>query len=184
MRQGCILSGVEQSPLHTRLEAAAGDRTYRMLGELTGVHPENVRRYMQGQSPSVQFLTGFCSALGVSATWLLTGHGPMLAADVKGHVLKSAAASDLLGAMAGQLEAMRSRLERVELYVQTLETRLRADRAGDSPRGAFREVKPLDAAVGHPPHAMGSADGQHAATGSAVDRIAAAVTKRPSPPAH
>ena len=50
------------SPLHERLLAAVGDRTYRRVGEITSTHPETVRRYLQGQAPSVEFVMSLCSA--------------------------------------------------------------------------------------------------------------------------
>lgn len=154
-------------PLHARLEAAAGDRTYRHLAELTKTHPETVRRYMQGHPPSVEFVVAFCTALSISADWLLTGQGPMLAREIKGHALRAAAPTDLLGAMADQLETMRSRIERVEVYVQTLETRVRVGQ-GES----VSEAKPWR-----------SGSNEHATAGASADRIADAITKRPPPPA-
>lgn len=106
--------------------AAAGRRSYRQVGDMTRTHPETARRYMSGQSPSAEFLSAFCAALGISADWLLTGRGPMRLADQKEHTLREADASDLLGAMAATIEDIVGRLDRVELYVQTMETRVRA----------------------------------------------------------
>lgn len=163
---------VNQSPLHARLESAAGERTYRHLAELTQTHAENVRRYMQGQSPNIEFVTRFCTALGISADWLLTGQGPMLASEIRGHALKSAPPTDLFGAVADQLEAMRSRIERVEVYVQTLETRVRADVGGNGTGGVMREVK--DGSQGW--------DGR-STVDSKADRIAQAIAERPPAPA-
>jgi hypothetical protein len=79
---------------------------------------------MQGQTPSADFLVALCSALGVNAQWLLTGHGPMLQADVKGHVLKAANATDLLTAMADTIERLIDRVQRLERFVQALDVRM------------------------------------------------------------
>lgn len=117
---------METNGLHDRLKIVAGDRTYRHLSELTGTHHETVRRYMQGQSPGVEYLTALCVALGISAEWLLTGTGPMRRADVKAHALGEANASDLLGAMAGSIEKLIDRVQRIERFVQALEMRFRA----------------------------------------------------------
>ena len=51
------LGGMDGRSLHDRLSTAVGKRTYRSLSDLTGVHPETVRRYMQGQAPSVEFVS-------------------------------------------------------------------------------------------------------------------------------
>jgi len=114
------------SPLHERLLASVGDRTYRRVGELTSTHPETVRRYLQGQSPSVDFVMALCSALSISGQWLLTGEGPMKAADAKNHALQHANPGELLSAIAGTLDKLSDRLDRLELYVQGLEVRVRA----------------------------------------------------------
>ena len=115
--------------IHERVRAAAGERTNRVLAELTGASPETVRRYMSGQAPSVEFLSAFCRALEHNGDWLLTGRGPMKAVDVKHHALGEARAADLLGAMAGSIETLIDRVDRMEKYVQTLETRVRAGAA-------------------------------------------------------
>lgn len=118
---------MEPSPLHDRLLQIAGDRTYRALGDLTGQNPETVRRYMLGQAPSVEFLAALCTALGVSADWLLTGRGPAKTSEVREHAIRDASPGDLLMAVANTLEAISGRLDRLEVYVQTLETRVRVN---------------------------------------------------------
>jgi transcriptional regulator with XRE-family HTH domain len=112
--------------LHERLEAAAGRLSYRRLGELTRTSPETVRRYMQGHAPSVQFLTDVCAALGINGSWLLTGLGPMRAADVRTHALKQADPAELLTAIADSLTTLLERVDRLEQYMQQVETRVRA----------------------------------------------------------
>jgi transcriptional regulator with XRE-family HTH domain len=119
------MTGMEQSELHTRLIAAVDGRSYREIGDLTGVHPETVRRYMQGQAPSVDFLTNLCRALGLSGTWLLTGDGVMHVSETKRAALDEAEAPELFTAMAGTLGGLIDRVGRLEGYLQTLETRVR-----------------------------------------------------------
>jgi transcriptional regulator with XRE-family HTH domain len=114
------------SGLHDRLQAAAGDKTYRHLAEVTGINHETVRRYMQGGAPSVEFIASICAQLGINYEWLLTGKGPMKSADVRGHALKTSTPSELLGAMASSVERLAERVDRLEVFVQTMETRLRA----------------------------------------------------------
>lgn len=114
-----------ESLLHERLAAIAGPRTFRAIAEVTATNPETVRRYMQGQMPSVEFLAALCSAFKINGEWLLCGRGPMKADDVKSHALKSASGGELLGAMATAIERLADRVERLEVYTQTLESRLR-----------------------------------------------------------
>lgn len=139
-----MLCPVLLTPLHERLQAVAGQMTFRQLGELTQTHPETVRRYMQGQAPSVEFLAAICVHLGVSGEWILTGRGPMRATDMKAHALKQANAAELLNAMATTLERLHERVERLELFVNTMEARLRAQ-GGAAPNAV--EVK-IDAQPG------------------------------------
>ena len=54
--------------LHDRLAKCAGNHTFRRLGELTQTHPETVRRYMQGQAPSADFLSTGNGALDTGCT--------------------------------------------------------------------------------------------------------------------
>lgn len=124
--------------LHERLEAAAKGRTYRAIGDATGIHPETVRRYMQGQTPSVEFVTSLCTALDINVQWMLTGDGPMHAHETRRHALREADPGELLGAVAATLETLRERVDRVEVYVQTLEARLRGETEADAPSGRAR----------------------------------------------
>jgi helix-turn-helix protein len=67
--------GPGPATLAGRLRDVAGPLTFREVGELTGTHPENARRYLQGGSVSLNFVRNFCRAFGVSADWLLEGRG-------------------------------------------------------------------------------------------------------------
>jgi len=110
---------------HARLNAAAGSASYRKLGRLTDTHPETVRRYMQGQAPSATFLTNLCRVLNVSGEWLLTGRGPMRCTDMRSHALSEADPSELMTAVANTLTDLCDRMDRLERFVQTMETRIR-----------------------------------------------------------
>ncbi|MFG0326058.1 MAG: hypothetical protein ACF8SC_02150 [Phycisphaerales bacterium JB037] len=133
--------------LHERMRAAVGARTFRHLSELTGTHHETVRRYMQGQAPSVEFVSALCGALGLNANWMLTGRGPMRQAEVRAASLQQADASELLAAMATTIEVLIKRVERLEVFLQTMEVRLRAAPVSSDPsrgadHGASRDQRP------------------------------------------
>lgn len=100
--------------LHERMLIVAGDRTYRLIGELTKTHPETVRRYMQGQAPSVEFVTALCDAFGVNPDWLLRGRGPMKAEDALSEALRVATPAQLLATIGGSIDSLTHRLARLE----------------------------------------------------------------------
>lgn len=119
-----------------------GKRSYRKLGELTRQHPETVRRYMQGQHPSVEFVTSLCHELDLNANWLLTGRGPMRASEVRGAALDAADPRELLSAVATALEELTHRVDRIEVFVQSMETRVRVQANGEKgPNGTERYVE-------------------------------------------
>lgn len=115
---------VELKPMHRRLETALEGKTYRWISRATGIYPETVRRYMQGQSPSVDFVSSVCSQLEINPQWLLTGEGPMRRDDVRAHHLAEADPGELLAAIAATLDRLSERMDRLELFVQQLETHL------------------------------------------------------------
>jgi hypothetical protein len=117
---------MEGQSLHQRIRAVVGQRSFREVADLTQTHPETVRRYVQGQAPSVEFLTALCQKMKINSTWLLTGHGPMHETDVRSFALREANPSELLAAVAQSLELLTDRVIRLEAFVQTLEARLRA----------------------------------------------------------
>lgn len=170
--------GVESNGLHDRLRIAAGSHTYRHLSELTGTHHETVRRYMQGQSPSVEFLAALCGSLGLSAEWVLTGAGPMRRQDVKAHALGEANVGDLLGAMSGTLERLIDRVERIERFVQSLETRFRASETGSATLVVKPAKNPGEGASGDHVHSAVQVEAPRR-----VDDVVGAVARRPRPDA-
>lgn len=157
--------------LHDRLTRAAGERTYKQIGELTGTHPETVRRYMQGHAPSCEFLAAFASALGLSGSWLLTGMEPMRNDDVRTEALRDAHIAELLHAMGESLTRLAERVDRIEVFMQTLEARLNTITLHTHPTAAPRS----------------DADAEPARADVHVNqrarRIGVAATKRPPPPA-
>jgi transcriptional regulator with XRE-family HTH domain len=114
-----------ESPLHERMRAVVGARTYKTVSDLTATNAETVRRYLQGQSPSVEFLAALASALEINGEWLLCGRGAMRRGEVKAHALREASGAELLGALATTVEKLSSRVERLEVYMQVIEARMR-----------------------------------------------------------
>ncbi|MEQ8769713.1 MAG: hypothetical protein RIB60_04295 [Phycisphaerales bacterium] len=61
--------------IRDRLKQVFEHRTYREIGDLTGVHPETVRRYMLEGRCSVAFLNQVAECTLTNGDWLLTGRG-------------------------------------------------------------------------------------------------------------
>jgi hypothetical protein len=175
------------SSLHHRIKAVVGQRSFREVADLTSTHPETVRRYVQGQAPSVEFLTALCEKMKVNSSWLLTGQGPMHQVEVRTHVLREANASELLAAVAHTLELLVERVGRLESFVQTLEARVRAQQASAT-TGSLESVSShgqrptLPVSAGHGSQGGNLAAG-HTAGQSWAGAIAEVVTKRPGPDA-
>lgn len=124
---------MEYDPLHERLRTVVGDRTYRAVGEITGTNAETARRYLQGQAPNIEFIAALCEKLGLNANWLLTGYGPMKAKDQRAHALREANPAELLSAIADALEQLTARVDRIEVYMQQLESIVRGRQRSSSP---------------------------------------------------
>lgn len=182
---------MEVSPLHERLRSIVGTQSYRRIGELTGTNAETVRRYLLGQTPSVEFLASICDKFLVNAEWLLSGRGPMRTKEIRAHALQHATAAELLNAMARTLERLTERVERLELFVQTLETRLHCAAIRTTPplsstpdaqpqdrtiQAEAQAQRPADAADGA---AARPSDGSSAQVEVRIRRIADAVAQRP-----
>ncbi len=175
------------SPFHDRLAEAAGKTSYRKLGKMTETHPETVRRYMQGQTPSSSYIIAFCDALGIAGDWLLMGKGPKMRNQVRTHALKSADASELLNAIADTLTALTARVETMERFMQSLKTKLapvlRAHRDGSAPASGI-----LVGTKQNPEDSQGTDEREPGQSGDlkpadAIERIRATVVKRASAPA-
>lgn len=88
-----------------RLRFAVGGLTYAEVGRIVGCSAESVRRYLQGQMPSVEFVYAFCSRLGISPTWLLLGVGDFHLGDG----LRNEALADYVGLPALPLKPINTR---------------------------------------------------------------------------
>ncbi|KAA0215375.1 MAG: XRE family transcriptional regulator [Leptolyngbya sp. PLA3] len=169
--------------LHERLTSVASGKTYRAIGDLTETHPETVRRYLQGQSPSVEFLAALCRALGINADWLLTGRGPTRVEDVRAAALREANPTELHAAMAGTISVLVDRVDRLETYCQTLETLVRGTRAKSEDAGGTSRSP--DGPNTDRPEAITSGSDEQPGIVHAerTRRIAEAVAQRPRPDA-
>jgi transcriptional regulator with XRE-family HTH domain len=145
------------SPLHERMKAIAGTRTFRHLSELTGTHPETVRRYMSGQPPSSEYLAALCHALNINGDWMLTGRGPMKVGEIESHALRSASAPDLLSALASAVERLIDRVEVLERYLQSMEAHWRSLPAASTPTGPQLGTLSLRHAGASPAQGIGEA---------------------------
>lgn len=189
-----MICAMETTALHDRMKSMIGKTTFRALGEATNHNPETVRRYMSGQAPSVEFLSALVSAYAVNADWLLTGRGPMDRSEVRTAALNKAEPNELMAAIAHRMEDMCDRIDLIEVFVQTMETRLRgsdlskgADRVGES---RVAEIKAnADAPAPVMPRGARTDDdqAQHPAqptddpVASRAGKIADALTRRPRP---
>jgi hypothetical protein len=63
--------------LVSRVAAACRGQKPTPLATKLSLHPETVRRYLNGQRPSPEFLAALTREMGVSAAWLLLGEGDM-----------------------------------------------------------------------------------------------------------
>lgn len=128
-----MICRMETSALHDRMKSMVGKTTFRALGQATNHNPETVRRYMSGQAPSVEFLSALVGAYAVNADWLLTGRGPKDRSEVRTAALSKADPNELMAAIASRMEDMCDRIDRIEVFVQTMETKLRAAGRMESP---------------------------------------------------
>lgn len=179
----------EPGSLHDRLRVVAGQRSYRALAELTQHNTETVRRYMLGAAPSIEFVAAMCSRFGINADWMLTGRGAMHDKENRRHALNTSSPADLLAAVAGALERLTDRVDRIETYVQTMETRVRAAGAGSDGHAMPPSHAPQNAAIppdGQPKGRSIPAPYAPKGDGDPIVRsvwIAGAVPKRPRPDA-
>jgi transcriptional regulator with XRE-family HTH domain len=86
-----------------RFRSACAGISPTQVARLTGCNKETVRRYLNGQStPSAEAIAGVCSALGVSADWLLLGRGDPGRTHLLS-VMESRPAREALCALASEL---------------------------------------------------------------------------------
>ncbi|MEL6739320.1 MAG: hypothetical protein AAFP26_01545 [Planctomycetota bacterium] len=131
-----------QTELHRRLHLIAGAHSYRRIGDLTGTHPETVRRYMQGKAPSAAFLCSMCEVFDISAEWLLAGRGPARRRDMHSAALHEAGPCALLGAIASTVGRALERLDRVEASLKQADRVLEASYQTASRASAHETADP------------------------------------------
>lgn len=150
---GCLMPE-SCSTLHERMHKVAAGRSYKQLSDLTGTHPETVRRYMQGQAPSTDFLSQLCIALELNADWLLLGRGPMLAPEA---IDDDASHTEQLRSMHASISTLTQRVASLEDLVRSLNARLHGARAlllsgewtGPAHDPGMIETKPAQHAAQH-----------------------------------
>lgn len=121
---------VEKEALRQRLERCAGHLTFRAIAELTGHHPETVRRYMRGQRPSVPFVVRLCRQLDISPHWLLTGEGEMKRNESPERVIAEMTTPELFEAIASTIDSVIAKIESMDARLAALEA---ASRPPESP---------------------------------------------------
>ncbi|CAG0956104.1 hypothetical protein PHYC_00473 [Phycisphaerales bacterium] len=114
---------MSDTSLQQRLRAAMGRRTNREIGEMTGTHPETVRRYLHGHPPRVEFLAAFCEGLQINGDWLLTGRGRMHRTEIRPRPDRNSTADAQLEAAFTAIERIIPRIERLEVALHRLEGR-------------------------------------------------------------
>lgn len=107
--------------LTDRIRIATGGRTVREVADAIGMHHETVRRYLQGHTPSADFLARICEVYRVPGTWLLLGKGPCSEVEARRAALATAPQSDLLGSLALRLMAMETRIQQLEALIGNAE---------------------------------------------------------------
>ncbi len=75
--QGRMSSGIatDTHGLCSRLGEVFDGLKYRQIADITGFHPETVRRYMTDGKCSTAFVSRVAELMDVNGDWLLTGRG-------------------------------------------------------------------------------------------------------------
>ena len=135
---------------------------------------------MQGQAPSAAFMAKLCQSLGISGEWLLSGQGPMKVRDMKTHALKNADANELMGAIASTLTQVIERVDRLDRFVQMIETKLNAsamvEHKAPSDILNFQQNGSVDGTSGSRTRTESNDESKR----SSAERIAGAIAKRSS----
>lgn len=176
-----------ETALHQSLRTVVASKTYRELGDMTGTNAETARRYVLGQPPSLEFVIALCNKQGVNPTWLLTGDGPMRTGEARRHALREANAHELLAAVADTLERLAERVGRLEVFLHTLETRLRVAGAEGatqtSPGFSSPRFSSGSGGVSHgQPIAGGAGSGSQSSANPPADFIADGIEPGTTPP--
>lgn len=86
--------------VNSRLRQALQGYSYRAIGEATGLNAKSVRRYLNRDTPSAEFLAKVRSAFGLSTDWALTGAGPSKLGDEAESAILQASGPEPLAALA------------------------------------------------------------------------------------
>jgi transcriptional regulator with XRE-family HTH domain len=108
---------VAMSDVSRRLQKLLGGRTAREVAERTGVHPETVRRYMGGMTPSVEFVAAICREFGVSGDWLLLDRGNMYPSS-EAASLEQITQPALFAEVLARIQRLKDQLPVVESFVR------------------------------------------------------------------
>ncbi|MFN7022213.1 MAG: helix-turn-helix domain-containing protein [Phycisphaerales bacterium] len=103
--------------LTARVRLVLGSRTLREAAKVGGVSVETVRRYLNGTTPSCEFLGRVCERLGLNAEWMLLGEGPMLLEGLYADALRSATNEQLMNEVARKFDSLNERVARLEVAV-------------------------------------------------------------------
>ena len=106
-----------EAALNHRVKMVVGSQTLRQVAKIGGVSVETARRYMNGATPSSEFLGRLCEKLGLNAEWLLMGEGPMLLDGLHADALKYATSEQLIGEIARKFDGLNDRVARLEVAV-------------------------------------------------------------------
>lgn len=100
--------------LASRLRIAVRGDSARQVADRVGMNPETVRRYLNGISPSAEFLTAICRVYGVLGTWLLCSEGPRTEAERPEHLLGTVSTRELAQQLVERLSRIENRLGTLE----------------------------------------------------------------------
>lgn len=106
--------------LHDRLRQIVGGTSNAEFARELRFHPETVRRYLAGATPSIQFLAALATVRGVNPTWVILGTGPRQLSDIAPQVLAEAAPLELGIALGLQLQHLGDQMARVASAVQVV----------------------------------------------------------------
>ncbi len=95
---------MQRETFHDRLRLVVGNRSNREVGEITGCHPETVRRYLTGQAPSVEFVRLLSEKTNTDAGWLVSGRAQPV--DPSKLLAEIEQLANRLAAVEGQLRSL------------------------------------------------------------------------------
>lgn len=147
------------SAITRRVRVCVGSVAIAEVARRVAVHPETVRRYLNGQPPSIEFVQSLASRFGISLSWLMAGRGPMMERDVLMHTLSTATPLQLCQALGEKMAVIDERVTRLEsrLSKDVNVTKVMTDVGGSEefyrvPSGASGVRAPLNSSL--PAHTL------------------------------